>query len=161
MASDEFVQSGGVIYKNITDLIDNKTYQLKNVPATYRRLPAYFLLEDSGPMPYVPFPGEVYQRTRMTIKHMVDMHFNGIGFTFVNERDMLEVEHYLKQYLKFCEVTGFVKGNHFYTRARNFYDPPEDAPNKRGSSFKTKCLRIRNKLGLKKDNIWDFLQGNN
>lgn len=158
MASDKFAQNtNGLIYKTVTDLIDNKPYKLTNVIATYKRIPSYFQSEAHGPMPYSPFPGEVFTGTRMTIKHMVDMHFNGISFTFCDEKDMLEVEHYLKQYLKMCEKTNSAVGNHFYTRALNFYNPPEDKVTRRGSSFKTKCDRVRMKLGIKSDNLYDFL----
>ena len=158
MPSNNFIQKGDVIYKTLIDLIDNKTYQLVNVSATYKRIPPYYALELGGPMPYTPFPGEVYAGTRMTIKHMVDMHFNGISFTFSKKEDMLEVEYYIKQYLKLCQETNTCADNQLYIRMLDFYDPPPNRPMKGRSSFKTKCQRIRNHLNIKDTNIFDMLR---
>ena len=87
-----------MIFLHIEDHINQRTYPLSDIPVTYGPMNPYFFDKNTcGPI-HQPYDGET-GRGRYCIIHMIDMYFNKIPFTIVENGDILDIEKNLKDYL--------------------------------------------------------------
>lgn len=96
------VPNYGIIFTDITELVNKKKYLIHGVPCTYGPIEAYWFNKTSpGPM-YTPLRGE--KGTGMySIASLIDMYFNKVDFKFDSYDQMKEVEKYLGTYISVIE----------------------------------------------------------
>ena len=113
----------GIIYTDITELINKKKYMIHGVPCTYGPIEAYWFSKDSPGPVYTPLRGE--KGTGMySIASLIDMYFNKVDFKFNSYEQMREIERYLGTYIAVIErVEKFLnrEQKEYLRRARDLF----------------------------------------
>ena len=96
------IQDYGIIFTDITELINNKKYMIHGVPCTYGPIESYWFNNTSPGPVYTPLRGE--KGTGMySIASLIDMYFNKVDFKFNSYDQMREIERYLGTYIAVIE----------------------------------------------------------
>lgn len=95
------------VYTNIIDEVTKRTFDVV-IPESYRFHPVRRAEGDNNPPIYQPPDPNERARSKLTLRHIVDMCFQKVEFTIVNPNDTATMVEILTNYLKHIAMVHMI-----------------------------------------------------